>query len=106
MTDQESAPRTIEQLKDEYNVLNERKIKTQTQLDEANNQLKKLQDEAVAEFETSDIKELEAKLKRMEEENEKRRREYQQLLDSISADLEKIESESESSDNASSQADD
>ncbi len=89
--------RSIEQLKDEFNVLNERKIKTQTQLDEANNQLKKLQAEAVAEFETSDIKELEAKLQQMEEENEKRRSEYQALLDSISADLKKIEAESDSS---------
>jgi predicted nucleic acid-binding Zn-ribbon protein len=106
MTDREPESRTIEQLKEEFNVLNERKIKTQTQLDEANNQLKKLQDEAVAEFETSDIKELEAKLKQMQEENERRRREYQQLLDSISADLKKIESESESNDTPSGNADD
>lgn len=89
-------PKTIDQLKDEFNVLNERKIKTQTQLDTANAELKKLQEEAVAEFETSDIKELEAKLKAMEEENEKRRREYQELLDGISAELKKIETESNS----------
>ena len=88
--------RTIEELKNEFNALNERKIQTKTQLDEANNQLKKLQDEAVAEFETSDIKELEAKLKQMEEENEKRRREYQDLLDSISAELKQIETDSNS----------
>ena len=88
--------RTIEQLKEEFNVLNERKIKTQTQLEEATNQLKKLQDEAIAEFDTCDIKELELKLKQMELENEKRRSEYQTLLDSISAELTKIETESDS----------
>jgi predicted nucleic acid-binding Zn-ribbon protein len=92
--------RTIEELKNEFNALNERKIQTKTQLDEANNQLKKLQDEAVAEFETSDIKELEAKLKQMEEENEKRRREYQDLLDSISAELKQIETDSNSTANS------
>jgi predicted nucleic acid-binding Zn-ribbon protein len=92
--------RTIEELKNEFNALNERKIQTKTQLDEANNQLKKLQDEAVAEFETSDIKELEAKLKQMEEENEKRRREYQDLLDSISAELKQIENDSNSTANS------
>ncbi len=37
--------RTIEELKNEFNALNERKIQTKTQLDEANNQLKKLQDD-------------------------------------------------------------
>jgi predicted nucleic acid-binding Zn-ribbon protein len=92
--------RTIEELKNEFNALNERKIQTKTQLDEANNQLKKLQDEAVAEFETSDIKELEAKLKQMEEENEKRRREYQDLLDGISAELKQIETDSNSTANS------
>ena len=92
----DSPQRSIEQLKAEYELLNERKIKTQTQLDEATHQLEKLQAEAVAEFETSDIEQLQAKLKQMEAENERRRREYQALIDSIATDLDKIESESNS----------
>jgi hypothetical protein len=43
---------------------------------------------------------LEAKLKQMEEENEKRRREYQDLLDSISAELKQIETDSNSTANS------
>lgn len=98
MTDPKSKPRTIEQLKKEYESLNERKIQTQTQLEEATKQLTILQKEAVAEFETSDIDELKTKLKQMEQENEKRRQEYQELLDSISGKLKKIEDESNSPD--------
>jgi len=96
MTKPKSKPRTIEQLKEEYESLNERKIQTQTQLEEATKQLTVLQKEAVAEFETSDIDELQTKLKQMEQENETRRQEYQELLDSISGDLKKIEHESNS----------
>lgn len=93
----EPEAKTIEQLKQQFNELNERKIKTQTQLDEATHQLEKLQAEAVAEFGTCDIDQLQAKLQQMEQENEKRRSEYQTLLDGIAADLTKIETESNAS---------
>ena len=83
--------RSIEELTDEYNRLNERRIQAQTQLEEATKQLEALQKEALEEFETSDVGELQAKLEQMEAENEKRRSEYQTLLESIAADLTKVE---------------
>ncbi|EMI40409.1 MULTISPECIES: hypothetical protein [Pirellulaceae] len=83
--------RTIEQLKSEYEQLNERKIQAQTQLQEAQKQLTALQAEAEKEFGTSDVKELTEKLEQMETENEKRRSEYQTLLDKISGDLAEVE---------------
>ncbi len=106
MTKPGSEPRTIEQLKQEFELLNEKKIQTQTQLDEATKQLKNLQQQAVAEFQTCDIDELQEKLAQMEQENEQRRREYQELLDSISKELKEIEVESNSSALSSDSTDD
>ena len=85
--------RTIEDLKIEYETLNERKIEAQSLFKEATKQLEKLQKEAVEEFDTSDIGELKTKLEKMEAENEDRRAQYQELLEGISADLEKVEKE-------------
>jgi chromosome segregation ATPase len=96
---------SIEELTHEYKRLNERKIQAQTQLEEANKQLEALQREADEEFGTSDVGQLKAKLEQMEAENEKRRKEYQELLEGIASDLEKVEQEAteqetESSDDA------
>ncbi len=94
MPPSESQPkRTIEQLKKEFDLLNERKIQTKTQLEEANLQLQKLEQEATDQFGTADIDELKKKLAEMETENEQRRRNYQTLLDGISADLKKVEND-------------
>jgi hypothetical protein len=86
--------RSIDDLKGEYERLNERKIQAQTQLEEATKQLEALQTEAIAEFETSDIDTLKTKLKQMEAENEQRRSDYQELLEGISDALAKVEQES------------
>ena len=88
--------RSIDDLKGEYERLNERKIQAQTQLEEATKQLEALQKEAIAEFETSDIHELKSKLEQMEAENEQRRCDYQELLEQISGELAKVEQESAS----------
>ncbi|MEO2018156.1 MAG: hypothetical protein ABGZ53_27705 [Fuerstiella sp.] len=85
--------RSIDDLKGEYERLNERKIQAQTQLEEATKQLGALQKEAIAEFETSDIDELKSKLEQMEAENEQRRSDYQELLEQISGELAKVEQE-------------
>lgn len=90
----ENAAGSIEELTNEYERLNERKIQAQTQLDEATNRLRELQEEAEKEFGTSDVEQLQAKLEQMESENERRRQEYQELLEGIASDLEKIEQES------------
>jgi len=83
--------RSIEQLKTEYEQLNEKKIQAQTQLQEAEKQLAALQKEAKEEFGTSDVDELTKKLKEMETENERRRSEYQELLDKINGELQAVE---------------
>jgi hypothetical protein len=91
--EKKKAIRSIEELTEQYQQLNEKKIQTQTQLDEATKQLEALQKEAVAEFETCDIEELKAKLKQMESENETRRSKYQELLQGIADDLANVEQE-------------
>jgi len=96
---------SIEELTSEYERLNKRKIQAQTQLDGATRQLEELQKEAENEFGTSDVDQLKSRLDQMEAENEKRRKEYQVLLEGIANDLEKVEQEStepetESSDDA------
>ena len=65
--------RSIDDLKGEYERLNERKIQAQTQLEEATKQLEALQTEAIAEFETSDIDTLKTKLKQS-------KRQYQEYV--------------------------
>ncbi len=101
----DTAASSIEELTSEYKRLNERRIQAQTQLDEATRQLETLQQEAQDEFGTSDVDELQTRLNEMEAENEKRRQEYQKLLEGIASDLKKVEQEStepetESSDDA------
>lgn len=91
--DKTKTVRTIEDLKTEYERLNERKIEAQSLFKEATKRLEELQKEAVEEFETSDIGELKAKLEEMEAENENRRAQYQELLEGISADLANVEKE-------------
>ena len=83
--------RSIEQLKKQYEALNERKIQTNTELKRAEKDLLELQTEATSEFGTSDVSELKSKLEKMESENEKNRMEYQKLLDKIEADLKAVE---------------
>lgn len=89
-------PASIDELTQQYHVLNERKIQAETQLKEAEKRLKELQKQANSEFGTSEVDELQTKLQQMEAENETRRADYQQLLNGIQADLEKIETEKES----------
>ena len=91
MASSKSSARSIEQLKSEYEQLNKRKIQAQTQLEEAEKQLTSLQEESNKEFGTSDINELTKKLEQMEAENEKQRRDYQDLLDRINQDLKDVE---------------
>ncbi|MEM9587128.1 MAG: hypothetical protein AAGA03_07595 [Planctomycetota bacterium] len=86
---------SIESLKDEYAKLNERRIQTQTQLESAETRLRELQQEADEQFGTHDVEQLAMQLAEMERENEKRRREYQGLLESIQNDLAEIERKAE-----------
>ena len=87
--------RSIEQLKEQYEKLNTRKIETKTQLKRAEEDLSQLQQEAESEFGTRDVAELQKKLEKMEAENAKNRQEYQALLDKIENDLAAIEKPSD-----------
>jgi septal ring factor EnvC (AmiA/AmiB activator) len=84
---------SIEQLKEQYEKLNERKIETKTELKRAEEDLATLQKDADQEFGTHDVAELREKLNTMEAENKKNRLEYQKLLDKIETDLAKVEKE-------------
>lgn len=88
----ETPVRTIESLREQYDRLNRRKIQAQTQLESATKQLEELEREAIEQFGTADVEELKVKLAEMERENERRRQEYQELLEGIERDLAQVES--------------
>ena len=92
--------RTIEALKQEYEALNEQRIKAETEFESANKNLKTLQAQATDEFGTSDAGELKKMLKKMEAENEQQRSEYQDLLDKINGELKSVEEATSVSDSA------
>ena len=87
----ESSKQTIQELQTRYRILDKKKTQAETNLDNAKKALKKLQDEARAKYETDDVAELRAKLKKMKDDNEEARREYQASLDVIEAELQGIE---------------
>jgi CRISPR/Cas system-associated endonuclease Cas1 len=86
---------SIEELKAEYARLHERKIQAETQLQSATDDLEALKREAEEQFQTSDIAELQRMLEKMELENEERRQKYQELLEGISTELTRVESNAE-----------
>ena len=87
------APQEIETLRKRNDDLRDKKIQNETALDGARKRLQELQREAKKEWDTSDVKELEAKLASMKEENEKRRRDYQERLDDIEAKLKAVDAQ-------------
>ena len=81
----------IEELRSRYETLRDKKTKAETLLHSANKELERLKAEAHAQYGTSDLAELEAKLTQMEDENLKLRKEYQKLLDKIETGLRDVE---------------
>ncbi|TWT58667.1 hypothetical protein KOR42_20490 [Thalassoglobus neptunius] len=88
---------TIEELQSRYQVLHEKKIATQTNLTNAQSELQKLKKEALEKYGTDDLEELRSKLEELTAENERKRRDYQTLLEGIETDLAKVETDSERS---------
>lgn len=82
---------TIEQLTVRYTSLNEQRISAQRDLHNAENQLSKLKDHAMATWGTDDLDILDKKLQEMRTNNEKKRADYQKHLDDIEAKLKLIE---------------
>lgn len=86
---------SIDNLKTRYEDLNEKRIQSETKLEEAKRQLKQFQKQAIDEFGTDDLDELEKKLEVMKAENEKKRAEFQTQLDDIEEKLAEIETGTE-----------
>lgn len=82
---------SIDELKQRYTVLHERKIKAGATLEHAKEQLEKLQKQARELYGTDDVEALRAKLAAMETENERRRAEYQAELERIETELTAVE---------------
>ncbi len=87
----------IEALKVQHRVLEKLKTTEEANLANANKALEDLKTEARKEYATDDLAKLRAKLKEMEEENERLRAEYQKHLETIQANLDKVTKEFEDS---------
>ena len=83
----------IEQLRRRFDDLNQKRIRTDANLQNARKRLEELQQRAREEFGTDNLEELQTKLAEMKIENEKRRVDYQASLDRIEQELAKIESD-------------
>jgi len=91
MVDGSDGQQSIQELKQRYEQLNKRKIEADANLKHAEERLAELQQEAREKYDTDELEELQAKLAAMEEENERKRAEYQQSLDRIEHDLQEVE---------------
>lgn len=88
-------PQTIDQLRERYEKLNAVKTQATTDLAVAEEALRIAKEAALKEYGTDDIGKLEAMLAEWQEENETKRREYQESLERIEADLERVRQEHE-----------
>lgn len=81
------ADQSIEELQERYNQLHTRKIQAETNLKNAEQSLDKLKTQAREKYGTDDLEALQKKLAEMKEENDQKRKDYQQSLDKIEKDL-------------------
>jgi hypothetical protein len=86
-----SKPQTIEQLRQRFDTLRDKRTTAQANLRTAEEQLAKLQAEAREKYGTDDPTELQNLLAKIRAENEEKRAAYQQHLDKIDADLKSLE---------------
>lgn len=82
---------TIEQLRARFTDLNDKKTRATTLLEKAKEELQSLQTQAKEAFGTDDLEKLEQMLQAMERDNEVKRLDYQQLLDSIDNELKEVD---------------
>lgn len=87
----ESAQQSIEELQQRYQALHTRKIQTETQRDAALERLDELKTESKQKYGTDDVETLKLQLQQMNEENERKRKEYQASLDLIEQELAAVE---------------
>ena len=85
------ADQSIEELQERYNQLHTRKIQAETNLKNAEQSLDKLKAQAREKYGTDDLEALQKKLAEMKEENDQKRKDYQQSLDKIEKDLSAVD---------------
>jgi len=88
---QATKAQSIEELRKRYDDLNTKKITAEANHKNAQKQLDELKAAAKAQWNTDSLDELRKKLKEMEDENERKRSEYQGQLDKIEADLKDVD---------------
>ena len=88
---QATKAQSIEELRKRYDDLNTKKITAEANHKNAQKQLDDLKAAAKAQWNTDNLDELRKKLKEMEDENERKRSEYQGQLDKIEADLKDVD---------------
>ena len=88
---QATKSQSIEELRKRYDDLNTKKITAEANHKNAQKQLDDLKAAAKAQWDTDNLDELRKKLKEMEDENERKRSEYQGQLDKIEADLKDVD---------------
>jgi len=88
---QTTKPQSIEELRKRYDELNRTKITAEANHKNAQKQLDDLNAAAKAQWNTDNLDELRKKLKEMEDENERKRSEYQGQLDKIEAELKDVD---------------
>ena len=93
-----AALQDIETLKKRHRELDKQKTTAEANQKTAEDQLKKLKQEARAKFGTDDLDQLKKKLDEMKQENDRRRAEYQKHLESIESRLGEIEAQEQSND--------
>ena len=86
-----SDEQSIEELQSRYSDLNTRKIQAETNLKNAQKQLKQLKQQAIKEYGTDDVEELRKQLDELKTENKRKREEYQASLDEIEQKLAKVD---------------
>ena len=82
---------SLEELQKRFNSLNQQKIRAETMLENAQNRLAELKEEARRDYGTDDVGELRRKLEEMKAENERKRADYQSHLDTIETELSNLE---------------
>jgi hypothetical protein len=82
---------SIEELEERYQRLSRRKVRAETNRENAEKQLNELKREATERYGTDDIDELRRKLAEMKQENERKKAEYQKHLDGVEAELADVE---------------
>lgn len=79
------------ELQERFQELKDKKTRAEADRDHAEQRLAELKEQARATYGTDDVDELKEKLAQMKAENERKRREYQQHLDRIEAELSAVE---------------